>query len=42
MLNNIKQIRKSLGITVAELAQKLNMSQGNLTKIETGQVDMKA
>ena len=42
MLNNIKQIRKSLGITVAELAQKLNMSQGNLTKIENGQVDMKA
>lgn len=42
MPNNIKQIRKSLGITVAELAQKLNMSQGNLTKIENGQVDMKA
>lgn len=42
MPNNIKQIRKSLGITVAELAQRLNMSQGNLTKIENGQVEMKA
>lgn len=42
MPNNIKQIRKSLGISVTELAQRLNMSQGNLTKIENGQVDMKA
>lgn len=40
-MNNIKQIRKSQGISVTELAQKLNMSQGNLTKIENGQVDLK-
>lgn len=41
MPNNIKQIRKSVGISVTELAQRLNMSQGNLTKIENGQVDLK-
>lgn len=41
MPNNIKQIRKSAGISVTELAQRLNMSQGNLTKIENGQVDLK-
>ena len=41
MANNIKQIRKSLGISVTELAQRLNMSQGNLTKIENGQVDLR-
>lgn len=41
MGNNIKQIRKSLGISVTELAQRLNMSQGNLTKIENGQVDLR-
>ncbi len=41
MTNNIKQIRKSLGISVTELAQKLDMSQGNLSKIENGQVDLR-
>lgn len=41
MGNNIKQIRKSLGVSVTELAQRLNMSQGNLTKIENGQVDLR-
>lgn len=41
MANNIKQIRKSLGISVTELATRLKMSQGNLTKIENGQVDLK-
>lgn len=40
-MNNIKQIRKSLGMNVTELAQRLGMSQGNLTKIENGQVDLK-
>ncbi len=40
-MNNIKQIRKSMGISVTELAQKLHMSQGNLTKIENGQVDLR-
>ncbi len=42
MANNLKQLRKARGFGVAELAQKLGMSQGNLTKIENGQVDMKA
>ena len=40
-MNNIKKLRKTLGLSVTELAAKLNMSQGNLTKIENGQVDLK-
>lgn len=42
MVNNLKNLRKARNISVTELAQKLGMSQGNLTKIENGQVDMKA
>lgn len=41
MSNSIKQIRKTQGISVTELAAKLNMSQGNLTKIENGQIELK-
>ena len=41
MSNNIKQIRKTQGISVTELAAKLNMSQSNLTKIENGQIELK-
>ncbi len=40
-MNNIKQLRKGQGISVTELAQKLNMSQGNLSKIENGQLELK-
>ncbi len=40
-MNQIKQIRKSLGLSVTELAARLNMSQGNLTKIENNQIDLK-
>lgn len=42
MSNNIKQLRKEQGLSVTELASKLNMSQGNLTKIENGQIELKA
>ena len=41
MSNNIKQIRKEQGISVTELAAKLNMSQSNLTKIENGQIELR-
>lgn len=40
-MNNIKAIRKEQGISVTELAEKLNMSQGNLSKIENNQIDLK-
>ena len=40
-MNNIKQIRKSKDISVTQLAQMLNMSQGNLSKIENGQVELR-
>ena len=36
MSNNIKELRKARNISVTELARRLNMSQGNLTKIENG------
>ena len=41
MPNNIKELRKARNISVTELARRLNMSQGNLTKIENGQVELK-
>lgn len=41
-MNNIKKIRKSQNISVTELAEKLAMSQGNLTKIENAQIPLKA
>ena len=40
-MNNIKKIRKSQKISVTQLAQMLNMSQSNLTKIENNQLDLK-
>lgn len=40
-MNNIKRIRKEQGISVTELASKLDMSQSNLTKIENGQIELK-
>lgn len=40
-MNNIKAIRKEQGISVTELALKLNMSQSNLTKIENNQIELK-
>ena len=40
-MNNIKAIRKQKGISVTELAQKLGMSQSNLTKIENNQLELK-
>lgn len=40
-MNNIKQLRKEQGISSTELAQKLNMSQGNLSKIENGLLELK-
>lgn len=41
-MNNIKQLRKRQGMSVTGLAEKLSMSQGNLTKIENGQLELKA
>lgn len=41
-MNNIKSIRKEQGISVTELAARLNMSQGNLSKIENNQVELKS
>ncbi|MCM1323859.1 MAG: LexA family transcriptional regulator [Acetobacter sp.] len=40
-MNNIKKLRKEQGLSVTELAAKLNMSQSNLTKIENEQIDLK-
>jgi transcriptional regulator with XRE-family HTH domain len=40
-MNNIKQLRKQKGLSVTELANRLNMSQSNLTKIENNQLDLK-
>ena len=40
-MNNIKKIRKSQKISVTQLAQMLNMSQSNLTKIENNQLELK-
>lgn len=40
-MNNIKAIRKQRGLSVTELAQKLGMSQSNLTKIENNQLELK-
>lgn len=40
-MNNIKAIRKQKNISVTELAQRLGMSQSNLTKIENGQLELK-
>lgn len=40
-MNNIKAIRKEQGISVTELATRLNMSQGNLSKIENDQIELK-
>lgn len=41
MSNNIKKIRKIKNISVVSLAEKLGMSQGNLTKIENNQIELK-
>lgn len=41
MKNNIKSIRKKIGLSVVELAEKLEMSQSNLTKIENAQIGLK-
>lgn len=41
-MNNIKALRKEQGISVTELAAKLNMSQSNLTKIENNQIELKS
>ena len=40
-MNNIKTIRKKQNITITELAQKIGMSQANLTKIENNQIELK-
>lgn len=40
-MNRIKQIRKIKGINVTTLAEKLQMSQSNLTKIENGKIELK-
>ncbi len=40
-MNNIKTLRKQQGLSVTELAERLNMSQSNLTKIENGQIELK-
>lgn len=38
-LSEIKQIRKSLGITQSELAKKASVSQSLIAKIESGKID---
>lgn len=38
-LNEIKKIRKGLGLTQAELAKKANVSQSLIAKIESGKID---
>lgn len=40
-MNNIKSLRKKQNISVTELAERLGMSQSNLTKIENGQLELK-
>ncbi len=38
-LNEIKQIRKNLGLTQKQLAEKSNVSQSFIAKIESGEID---
>lgn len=38
-LNEIKQIRKHLGLTQKQLAEKANVSQSLIAKIESGKID---
>ncbi len=40
-MNNIKRLRKEKGFSVTALADAVNISQSNLTKIENGQVELK-
>ena len=38
-LNEIKKIRKNLGLTQTELAKMANVSQSIIAKIESGKID---
>ena len=40
-MNKIKEIRKLKSVSVTTLAEKLQMSQSNLTKIENGKIELK-
>lgn len=40
-MNRIKEIRKLKSVSVTTLAEKLQMSQSNLTKIENGKIELK-
>ena len=39
-MNNIKALRKELGLTQAEFAKKINMSRANLASVETERVNL--
>lgn len=40
-MNKIKEIRRLRSVSVTTLAEKLQMSQSNLTKIENGKIELK-
>lgn len=40
MNNRVKELRKSLGLTQNEFADKINMSRSNFGSIETGRVNL--
>lgn len=40
MKNNIREIRQKRGLTLTELAKRLNMGKGNLSNIETGKLGL--
>jgi transcriptional regulator with XRE-family HTH domain len=40
-MNNLKKIRKEIGISITDLAKSIGMSQSNLTKIENNQLKAK-